>query len=86
MQRAAEELGIPGILHDIDTDGVKVADALVKKHGDWTPDYLIPQIFLETDDGRIEHVMTGDRRGVQYTRRAVEALVKSLLNKPKIKG
>jgi hypothetical protein len=86
MQRAAKELGVPCILHDIDTDDVETADELVKKYGDWTPDYLIPQIFVETDDGKIEHVLTGDPRGVQYTRLAVEALVKSLLNKPKISG
>ena len=84
VQRAAEEFGVPCILHDIDTDEVKEADELVKKHGDWTPDYLIPQVFFEMDDGKIEHVLTGDRRGLQYTRQAVEALLKSRLAKPKI--
>ena len=86
MQRAAKELGVPCILHDIDTDDVKTADELVKRYGDWTPDYLIPQVFLEMDDGKIEHVLTGDRRGVQYTRQAVEALLKSKLAKQKILG
>ena len=81
MQRAAQELGVPCVLHDIDTDDVKVADELVKKYGDWTPDYLVPQVFLEQDDGRFEHVLTGDPRGVNYTRQAVEALLKKLINK-----
>jgi len=79
VQSAAKELGVPCVLHDIDTDDVNEADELVKKHGDWTPDYLIPQVFFEMDDGKIEHVLTGDPRGVQYTRQAVEALLKSRL-------
>ena len=81
MQRAAEELDVPCILHDIDTDDVKTADALVKKYGDWTPDYLVPQVFFEKDDGKIEHVLTGDPRGLQYTRNAVEKLLKGALTK-----
>jgi hypothetical protein len=84
VQRAAEEFGVPCILYDIDTDDVKKADEMVKKYGDWTPDYLIPQVFFEMDDGKIEHVLTGDRRGVQYTRQAVEALVKSRLAKQEV--
>ena len=62
----------------------KTADELVKKYGDWTPDYVIPQVFFEMDDGKIEHVLTGDRRGIQYTRQAVEALLKSRLAKQKV--
>jgi hypothetical protein len=84
MQRAARELGVPCVLHDIDTDDVKVADELVKKYGDWTPDYVIPQVFFEMDDGRMEHVLTGDRRGLQYTRQAVDALLKTRLAKQEV--
>ena len=83
MQRAAKELGVTCLLHDIDTDDVKAANELVKKYGDWTPDYLVPQIFLEMADGKIQHVLTGDPRGVQYTRKAVEALLMGPLAKPK---
>lgn len=82
VQSAAKELGVPCILHDIETDEVKEADELVEKHGDWTPDYLIPQVFFEMDDGKIEHVLTGDRRGIQYTRQAVEALLKRMAANP----
>jgi hypothetical protein len=81
VQDAAKAAGVPVILHDIETDDVKTADDLVKKYGDWTPDYVIPQVFFETDDGRIEHVMTGDRRGIQYTRQAVEALKSRLVKR-----
>jgi len=53
---------------DIDNkDLEKVADEIVKKFGDWAPDYLIPQVFLEFENGEIKHILTGDPRGVQYT-------------------
>ncbi len=81
VERAGEELGVPVLLHDIDTAGVEEADDLVKKYGDWTPDYVIPQVFIEMEDGRIEHVLTGDRRGVQYTKQAVEDLLKTKLSR-----
>ncbi len=81
LERAAKELGVPLVLHDIDTEDVDEADGLVKKYGDWTPDYLIPQVFLETADGVIEHVLTGDPRGLKFTRDAVDALVRGRLSK-----
>jgi len=84
MKRAAKELGVPCILYDIDTDDEEKADDLVKKYGDWTEDYLIPQVFVETDDGKIKHVLTGDPRGLRFTERAVEILLKSEIFKPKI--
>jgi hypothetical protein len=77
LTNRAGELGVPCLLHDIDSDDVKVADDLVKKHGDWTDDYLVPQVFFEYDGGRVEHVLTGDPRGVSFTRGAVEALLDS---------
>ena len=80
LRRAAKELGVPIVLHDIDAADVKKADELVETYGDWTPDYLVPQVFLEAEDGKIEHVLTGDPRGVPMTRQAVEALVKGMLS------
>lgn len=77
MKKAADEAGVPCLLHDIDTDDVKVADELVKKYGDWSADYLIPQVFIEYQDGRVRHVLTGYPEGVALTRRAVENLLKS---------
>lgn len=77
MKKAALEVGVKLNLYDIDTDSVKRADELVEKYGDWTPDYLIPQIFLEFDDGQVKHVLTGQSQGVAYTRRAVENLLNS---------
>ncbi|HLI45573.1 MAG TPA: thioredoxin family protein [Geobacterales bacterium] len=53
---------------DIDNkDQEKLADEIVKKYGDWSPDYLIPQVFLEFQNGEVKHIITGDPRGVQYT-------------------
>jgi glutaredoxin len=77
VKRAAEELGVPCRLYDIDTDAVKAADELVKKYGDWSPDYLIPQVFIEFEDGEIKHFLTGYPEGVNFTKRAVENLLQS---------
>ena len=74
---AGRRLGLPVHLYDIDTDDEAKADALVKKYGDWTPDYVIPQVFVELDDGVIKHVLTGRREGVVFTKRAVENLIDS---------
>jgi thiol-disulfide isomerase/thioredoxin len=75
IQERAEALGIPCLLHDIDTAEEQVADELVRKYGDWTPDYLVPQVFLEYEGTRFRHVLTGDPRGVDLTRMAVERLL-----------
>ncbi len=75
LKKRAEALGIPCFLHDIDTDEVRLADDLVKKYGDWSPDYVIPQVFLEYGDGKVEHVLTGDSRGVASTKSLVEDLL-----------
>ncbi len=77
MKKAAAELGVRFQLHDIDTDEVQTADGLVKKYGDWSSDYLIPQVFVEFEDGSFKHVLTGDPRGVAFTRRAVEEFLES---------
>jgi len=77
MQEKAKALGIPCVLHDIDTTEEQAADELVRKHGDWTPDYLVPQVFLEYEGARFKHVLTGDPRGVALTRVAVERLLSS---------
>jgi thiol-disulfide isomerase/thioredoxin len=77
LNKAAAELGVPCVLHDIDTDDVKIADELVRKYGDWSPDYLIPQVFLEYEGGGYRHALTGYPEGVEFTRRAVENLLGS---------
>lgn len=78
MMAAAEKLGIPCMSYDIDDpEQVKKADELVLKHGDWSEDYLVPQVFLEMGDGSIRHVLTGYSESVELTKRAVANLLKS---------
>jgi hypothetical protein len=77
MKKAAAELGVKINLYDIDTENEKKADELVKKYGDWSPDYIIPQVFLEFEGGEIKHVLTGQSQGVAYTKKAVESFLTS---------
>ena len=59
-QHLATKLRVP--LRSLDIDDrpqEEIADRLVRDHGDWTEDYLIPQVFLEWSDGRVEHLLTG---------------------------
>ena len=73
----ARELGIRCVLYDIDTEKEQAADDLVRKYGDWAPDYLVPQVFLEYEGGKFKHVLTGDPRGVALTKKAVDDLMAS---------
>ncbi|MCS7142921.1 MAG: hypothetical protein NZ920_03890 [Aigarchaeota archaeon] len=73
----AMELNVPCRLYDIDTEDEKLADELVRKYGDWSEDYVIPQLFFEFEDGEIAHVLTGKREGVEYTKRSVMELMRS---------
>ena len=67
-QRMARELNVELRVLDIDPpDQEKEADMLVKEHGDFAEDYLIPQVFIEQDDGSILHIFTGFSEGVQVT-------------------
>lgn len=77
-RRLAARLGVPLRILDIDRRAQeKVADRLVRKHGDASPDYLIPQVFLEWSDGRVDHLLTGFSEQVPRTDRAWKDLLKS---------
>ena len=68
VKEIANNLRAELLVLDIDNkEQEKIADEVVKKYGDWSPDYLIPQIFLEFQNGEVKHIITGDPRGVQYT-------------------
>lgn len=74
----AQQLGVPLRRLDIDRrDEEAVADDLVRQYGDWDPDYLIPQAFLEWSDGRVEHLLTGTPGSVEATRRSWEQLLRA---------
>jgi len=74
----AKRLRIPLRILDIDRRAQeKVADRLVRDHGDPSPDYLIPQVFLEWSDGRVDHLLTGFSEQVPRTARAWKDLFAS---------
>jgi thiol-disulfide isomerase/thioredoxin len=78
LEKLASELGIGFIQYDIDkAEDETKADELVRKFGDASEDYLIPQVFLEMKDGQIRHVLTGYSEGVELTKRAVDNLIRS---------
>lgn len=69
----AGRLKIPWRALDIDRPAEEAeADRLVREHGDWTEDYLIPQVFLESGDGHVAHLLTGVPGPVAGTARAWE--------------
>jgi hypothetical protein len=77
-RRLARLLRVPLRILDIDRAGrVRVADRLVREHGDASPDYLIPQVFLEWSDGRVQPVLTGFSEQVARTARAWQDLFAS---------
>lgn len=78
MKKLASDLGVPCELYDIDTERMARADELVKKYGDWSDDYIIPQVFFEYAGGSFRHMLTGYSEGVAYTRRAVENIVNEM--------
>ena len=76
LQKLAEELGIPLLSYDIDVpEQEKKADELVRRFGDWTEDYLVPQVFVEMSDGEMRHVLTGYPGNLALTRKAVNDLI-----------
>lgn len=78
LQKAAGELGIRLHSYDIDKpDEAQKSDDLVRRYGDWSEDYLIPQVFVETKDGQVRHVLTGYSEAVGLTERAVKNLLES---------
>jgi hypothetical protein len=77
-RRLAQRLRVPLRILDIDRRGqLKIADRIVRGHGDASPDYLIPQVFLEWSDGRVQPVLTGFSEQVSRTARAWQDLLAS---------
>ena len=78
VRRLARRLHVPVRRLDIERPGqLRVADRLVRDHGDRSPDYLIPQVFLERSDGTVTHLLTGFSEEVARTRRAWRDLLTS---------
>jgi len=80
MKRKAEQIGVHCTLYDVDDPNAsEKADELVKKCGDWSEDYLVPQVFLEYEDGEIKHVFTGYSESIDLTRSGLIHLLESRL-------
>jgi hypothetical protein len=74
----AEDLGVLLLVLDIEIpEQLEAADRLVEEHGDWSEDYLIPQVFVEYDDGRVNHLLTGFSEAVSVTEASWRALFSS---------
>lgn len=72
----AKSLGVPARILDIDRRAEEEeADRLVRAHGDWDEDYLIPQLFLEWSDGAVTHLLTGTPGATSGTRASWEKLL-----------
>ncbi len=82
VRKKAEQIGVPCILYHVDDPNAsKKADKLVKKYGDWSEDYLIPQVFLEYEKGEVKHVFTGYSEDIELTRNGLNNLLRSHLFK-----
>lgn len=77
FEELSQRTGIPIRLLDIDQPKEETeADELVRKFGDWCEDYLIPQVFFEFEDGKVQHVFTGYSEGVKVTAQRLETLLR----------
>ena len=73
VEKMASDLHVPFRVLDIDhADQEKIGDELVKKYGDNTVDYIIPQVFGEFSDGSVRHILTGSSEGVPVTKQRWE--------------
>ncbi len=78
LQRLAAQGRIRLTLLDIDSKrATPIADRLVRRWGDWAPDYLIPQVFARSSRGGFRHLLTGYPEGVRYTRAGWRRLLRS---------
>ena len=76
LKERAEKLKLPCVLYHVDDpDTSKTADELVRMHGDWSEDYLIPQVFLEYENGDIRHVFTGYSEDIEPTKKGLDNLL-----------
>jgi thiol-disulfide isomerase/thioredoxin len=82
-RQLAQRLNVPLRLLDIDQpEEEQIADELVRSDGDWSEDYLIPQIFLEWDDGQVTHLLTGVPGPVEGTARRWDELLARPIRRP----
>jgi len=79
VRQKAEQIGVSCFLYHVDDPSAsRKADELVKRYGDWCEDYLIPQIFLEYENGEVKHVFTGYSEDIELTRNGLNNLLSHL--------
>jgi len=77
-KKLAKELGVPlKMLNIDDPQQVKEADRMVAMYGDNSKDYLIPQIFLEYEEGQVQHIFTGYSESPAITKQQLDRIFSS---------
>jgi hypothetical protein len=77
-KKMADDLHVSYRVLDIDNpEDVNIADKLVMDYGDYTEDYLVPQVFAEFTDSTVKHILTGFSEGIEFTRRGWDNLFQS---------
>ena len=80
VRKKAKQIGVPCILYNVDDFHVsKKGDELVKRYGDWSEDYLVPQVFLEYENGDVKHIFTGNSEDIELTRNGLTNVLNSHL-------
>ncbi len=74
----SSDLNIPYRVLDIDDkENGKIADDMVRQCGDNSVDYLVPQVFLEYPEGKVQHIFTGFSENTEITGRHWEDMFSS---------
>jgi hypothetical protein len=85
--RLSRGLNVPlRVLNIDDPKQVRMADKLVRDYGDDVEDYLIPQVFLEDDDGTVRHIFTGFSEAVKVTEERWSDLFSSRFYREELHG
>jgi len=50
-----------------DPEQEEMADRLIEAQDDYAEDYLVPQVFIEHDDGRVNYIFRESSEGVHIT-------------------
>jgi hypothetical protein len=78
VKKIGNDLNIPVRILDIDNNkDEKIADELIKKNGNYSEDYRIPQVFLEYHKGDIKHIFIGSSQGVSESKKKWEEFFSS---------
>jgi hypothetical protein len=81
----AKQLGVPMRVLDVDVPTEEAeADRVVRSHGAWDEDYVVPQLFLEWSDGTVDAILVALRGSPTSVTR--EMWTKLLANSDRLLG